>query len=90
MFELLSRANVSRERKALITHPVIASYLWLKWMRIRVWFLLNLSLYVALATAVSVYVCTQFGGIIDSEPTTQGSMSSEHMPLELGHLNKVN
>ena len=63
MFDLLSRSDVARERKALIMHPVIASYLWLKWMRIRMWFFLNLSIYFAFSSSVSVYVYTQFGGV---------------------------
>ena len=74
MFELLSRSDVARERKALIMHPVIASYLWLKWMRIRIWFFLNLSIYVAFASSVSVYVYTQFGGVAANETTDQGGL----------------
>lgn len=83
MFELLSRSDVARERKALITHPVIASYLWLKWMRIRIWFFLNLSVYVAFSSSVSLYVYTQFGGVIRATESAESKQTTDQGGLDI-------
>jgi transient receptor potential cation channel subfamily A protein 1 len=52
----------SKEHKALLKHPVIASFLWLKWQRIRTLFYFNLLLYVTFVLLLTAFIFLRFGG----------------------------
>ena len=52
----------SKEHRALLKHPVIASFLWLKWQRIRTFWFSNLILYVAFVVFLTTFIFLRFGG----------------------------
>ena len=52
----------SKEHRTLLKHPVIASFLWLKWQRIRTFWFSNLILYVAFVAFLTTFVFMRFGG----------------------------
>ena len=45
----------SRKHMELLTHPVIDSFLLLKWMRIRIFYFLNISIYICFSILLTVY-----------------------------------
>ncbi len=55
-------SQASREHRALLKHPALASFLWLKWQRIRTLFYINLVLYLAFVTLLTAYIFIRFGG----------------------------
>ena len=55
-------SEASKEHRALLKHPVIASFLWLKWQRIRTFWFSNLILYVAFVAFLTTFVFMRFGG----------------------------
>merc|ERR1719239_1068588 len=52
----------SKEHRHLLRHPVITSFLWFKWQRIRKFFNRNLRLYLLYVCLLTWYVFAQFGG----------------------------
>ena len=52
----------SREHRHLLRHPVITSFLWFKWQRIRKYFNRNLRLYLLTVALITWYVFREYGG----------------------------
>lgn len=52
----------SREHRHLLKHPVITSFLWLKWTRIRRYFNRNLRFYALFVFILTWFVFEEFGG----------------------------
>ena len=52
----------SKEHRHLLRHPVITSFLWFKWQRIRKIFNRNLRLFLLFVALLTWYVFAQFGG----------------------------
>lgn len=55
----LSRSPAHRH---LVTHPVVTSFLWLKWQRIRRFFNLNLRFYSLFVACLTWYIFARFAG----------------------------
>ena len=53
----------SKAHRHLLKHPVITSFLWLKWQRIRKQFNRNLRLYLLFVTTLTWYIFERFGGV---------------------------
>ena len=53
----------SKAHRHLLRHPVITSFLWLKWQRIRKQFNRNLRLYLLFVTTLTWYILERFGGV---------------------------
>ena len=53
----------SKKHRHLLKHPVVTSFLWLKWHRIRGYFNKNLRFYLLLVVCLSWYVFERFGGV---------------------------
>jgi len=51
----------SREHRRLLKHPVITSFLWYKWKRIRRWFNRNLRFYTLFVFILTWYIFEHFG-----------------------------
>ena len=52
----------SKEHRYLLKHPVITSFLWYKWQRIRKYFNRNLRLYIVFVFLLSWFIFKEFGG----------------------------
>ncbi|CAB4060170.1 unnamed protein product [Lepeophtheirus salmonis] len=53
----------SKNHRHLLKHPVITSFLWLKWQRIRGYFNRNLRFYLLFVVALTWYIVERFGGL---------------------------
>ena len=53
----------SKEHRHLLKHPVITSFLWYKWERIRPYFNRNLRLYLLFVFLLTWYIFVNFGGV---------------------------
>ena len=61
--EVLWHISQSPEHRALVTHPVVRSYVWIKWRRMRPFFNRNLRLSVLLVFCLTWYIFVHFGGL---------------------------
>ena len=61
--ETLWHMAQSRGHRHLLKHPVITSFLWLKWQRIRQQFNRNLRLYLLFVATLTWYIFARFGGL---------------------------
>ena len=59
--ECLWYMGQSKEHRHLLKHPVITSFLWYKWQRIRKYFNRNLRLYIMFVFLLTWWVFNQFG-----------------------------
>ena len=57
-------STASKDHRSLLKHPVISSFLWLKWQRIRTIFYLNIFAYLCFVTLLTSFILLQFGGYI--------------------------
>ena len=55
-------SKASKDHKALLKHPAVSSFLWLKWRTIYPFFKLNLVLYLAFVFALTGFIFLRFGG----------------------------
>jgi len=53
----------SKPHRHLLKHPVITSFLWMKWQRIRKQFNRNLRLYLLFVMTLTWYIFERFGGV---------------------------
>lgn len=60
--EALWHMAQSKEHRYLLKHPVITSFLWLKWSRIRRYFNRNLRFYLLFVYILTWYIFQHFGG----------------------------
>ena len=60
-------STTSKQHRSLLKHPVIASFLWLKWQRIRTFYYVNLLLYVLFVSLLTTYIFLRYGGLNDSK-----------------------
>ena len=61
--EALWHMGQSKEHRHLLKHPVITSFLWLKWLRIRRYFNRNLRFYLLFVYLLTWYIFENFGGL---------------------------
>ena len=61
--EALWHMGQSKEHRHLLKHPVITSFLWLKWTRIRRYFNRNLRFYLLFVYLLTWYIFENFGGV---------------------------
>ena len=61
--ECLWYMGQSKQHRHLLKHPVVTSFLWLKWQRIRGYFNRNLRFYLLFVTALTWYIFARYGGI---------------------------
>lgn len=71
----------SKSHRHLLKHPVITSFLWMKWQRIRKHFNRNLRLYLLFVTVLTWYIFERFGGVsyrrsADRPPDNSSSSST--------------
>ena len=68
----------SRQHRALLKHPLIASFLWMKWQRIRSYYYFLLAAYTIFVLLLSGLVLLEYGGcsIIASLTNTDGTEAS--------------
>ena len=52
----------SKEHRHLVVHPVIRSYLWIKWKRMRKFYNRNVRVYLLFVMCLTWYIFAQFGG----------------------------
>ena len=69
----------SRQHRALLKHPLISSFLWMKWQRIRSYYYFLLAAYTIFVLLLSGLVLLEYGGcsIIDSLSGINHTSSSE-------------
>jgi len=60
--EALWYMSESRQHRALLKHPVIASFLWMKWQRIRSYYYFLLAAYAIFVLLLSGLVLLEYGG----------------------------
>ena len=65
---LLLYLSQSQEYRHLLSHPIITSFLHLKWFRIRAIYYTNLALYVLLLILLNIYIFMD-NRLLDSNPT---------------------
>ena len=53
----------SKEHRHLLKHPVITSFLWYKWQRIRKYFNRNIRLYILFVFLLTWYIFKEFGSV---------------------------
>jgi ankyrin repeat protein len=63
----------SKEHRHLLRHPVITSFLWMKWQRISKQFNRNLRLYLLFVTTLTWYIFERFGGVSLRSPLAPDS-----------------
>ena len=61
--EALWYMSESKQHKSLLKHPLISSFLWMKWQRIRKLFNRNLRLYLLFVMTLTWYIFERFGGV---------------------------
>lgn len=61
--EALWHLGQSKEHRHLLKHPVVTSFLWLKWLRIRRYFNRNLRFYLLFTYLLTWYIFQNFGGL---------------------------
>jgi len=60
--EALWCMSESRQHRALLKHPLIASFLWMKWQRIRSLYYLSLAFYSVFVLVLTALVLVEYGG----------------------------
>ena len=58
----LEEENIFIDTLFKVTHPVVTSFLWLKWQRIRRFFNLNLRFYTLFVACLTWYIFARFAG----------------------------
>lgn len=53
----------SKQHRHLLKHPVVTSFLWLKWQKIRGYFNRNLRFYFLFVTTLTWYIFARYGGV---------------------------
>jgi len=67
----------SKEHRHLLKHPVITSFLWFKWQRIRRYFNRNLRFFSTFVFLLTWYIFRNYGGLANSKaPDMVGMVSS--------------
>ena len=61
--ECLWYMGQSKIHRHLLTHPVVTSFLWLKWQKIRGYFNRNLRFYFLFVTTLTWYIFARYGGV---------------------------
>ena len=61
--ESLWHLSRSKPHRHLLKHPVVQSFRWLKWQRIRGYFNRNLRFYLMFVACLSWYLFERFGGV---------------------------
>ena len=61
--ECLWYMGQSKQHRHLLKHPVVTSFLWLKWQKIRGYFNRNLRFYLLFVTTLTWYIFARYGGI---------------------------
>ncbi|TRY61746.1 hypothetical protein TCAL_09528 [Tigriopus californicus] len=69
--ESLWYMSQSKHHRHLLNHPVVTSFLWLKWQRIRGYFNRNLRFYLMFVACLSWYIFERFGGISSRSSITE-------------------
>lgn len=83
--ECLRFLSSSRKHRRLLLHPIIDTFLFLKWQRIRQYYFFNIFAYTAFLILLTAYVLIYFGTFIDpSEATHQNEteVASLNSPAE--------
>ena len=66
----------SESHRHLLKHPVVTSFLWLKWQKIRGYFNRNLRFYLLFVMIYTWYIFARFGGI-STRNIVNGNNTSE-------------
>ena len=61
--ECLWYMGQSKIHRHLLKHPVVTSFLWLKWQKIRGYFNRNLRFYLLFVTTLTWYIFARYGGV---------------------------
>merc|ERR1719483_1744438 len=67
----------SKPHRHLLKHPVITSFLWMKWQRIRKQFNRNLRLYLLFVMTLTWYIFERFGGVSFRKDDPGGTENKE-------------
>ncbi|KAF2905466.1 hypothetical protein ILUMI_00709 [Ignelater luminosus] len=60
--QVISYISKSAELRHLLKHPVVTSFLYIKWHRIRWFFFTNLAFYIAFCLSLILYILVVYGG----------------------------
>ncbi|KAF2887207.1 hypothetical protein ILUMI_18966, partial [Ignelater luminosus] len=60
--QVISYISKSAELRHLLMHPVVTSFLYIKWHRIRWFFFTNLAFYIAFCLSLILYILVVYGG----------------------------
>jgi hypothetical protein len=63
----------SKNHRHLLKHPVVTSFLWLKWQKIRGYFNRNLRFYFLFVTTLTWYIFARYGGISTRDMSQNGT-----------------
>lgn len=73
--EVLQHMGNSSELKHLLTHPVILAFLYLKWHRIRMFFYINLAIYMLFVVSLITYITAGYNRKPESDHLVVASVS---------------
>ena len=70
----------SKEHRALLKHPVISSFLWMKWQRIRSFYYLRLIHYIIFVLLLTALIFFDYGGctLYESITSANGTETNEN------------
>ncbi len=66
--ECLWYMGQSKQHRHLLKHPVVTSFLWLKWQKVRGYFNRNLRFYLLFVMSLTWYIFVRYGGISSRLP----------------------
>ena len=75
--ECLWYMGQSKNHRHLLKHPVVTSFLWLKWQKIRGYFNRNLRFYFLFVTTLTWYIFARYGGISTRLAQTNQTLSDQ-------------
>ena len=82
--ESLWHLSQSKAHRHLLKHPVVQSFLWLKWQRIRGYFNRNLRFYLMFVACLSWYIFERFGGVSSRMTETRQPEPNETLSVDRG------
>jgi hypothetical protein len=89
--EVLWHMSQSKKHKHLLKHPVITTFLWLKWNRISSAYAKNLLFYFAFVVFITAYIFALYGGrSLRSDGIISENCSSRTVPSDVNVLWYIN
>ena len=81
----------SRQHRALLKHPLVASFLWMKWQRIRSFYYFTLATYATFVLLLTLLVLLEYGGcgLAGSGAAEAEAETATEAAVEVGEASKM-